>query len=223
MNAIKCEICGSSELLKDNGVFVCQYCGTKYSLEEARKLLGTVKIDKSDDIENLKTLASRNLQNGDYKQASAYYEQVLRELPNDPEIVFYAAYTAAKASTDTETACANLVFAFKTTIELYAKENVHDLNEKIYPLVDYIMSYCDDEALRITSSPNFNRYAATDRFEAIGDVGFDVEKILLNYFPANSPCVSKIRMSIVAFLDTLGGYCYSKQLIKQEKKRLGKQ
>lgn len=56
MKAIKCELCGSGDLIKENGVFVCQHCGTKYSLEEARKLLveisgsvdvqGTVKIDK---------------------------------------------------------------------------------------------------------------------------------------------------------------------------------
>lgn len=56
MKAIKCELCGSGDLIKENGVFVCQHCGTKYSLEEAKKLMveisgsvdvqGTVKIDK---------------------------------------------------------------------------------------------------------------------------------------------------------------------------------
>lgn len=221
MGAIKCEICGSSDLLKEGGVFVCQYCGTKYSLEEARKLLGTVKIDKSDEIENLKTLALRCLKNEDYKQASKYYEQVLRELPNDPEIVFYSAYTAAKASTDTETACTNMVAAFKTTVELYSEEGVRNLDEKVSPLIDLVISYCDDESLRITSSPNFNKYAAEKRFEAIGNVGFDIEKVLLEYLPENALCVIEIRNSIVAYLDTLGGYCYSKQFIKQEKKRLG--
>ena len=57
MKAIKCELCGSGDLVKQEGVFVCQHCGTKYSLEEARKLMveingtvdvqGTVKIDNT--------------------------------------------------------------------------------------------------------------------------------------------------------------------------------
>lgn len=50
MQAIKCELCGSSDIMKQDGFFQCQNCKTKYSLEEARKLIGVVKIDKTDDI-----------------------------------------------------------------------------------------------------------------------------------------------------------------------------
>ena len=39
MKKMICEICGSQKIKKDNGVFVCQDCGTEYSLEEAKKLL----------------------------------------------------------------------------------------------------------------------------------------------------------------------------------------
>lgn len=45
MNAIKCELCGSNQLFKKDGFFQCEFCGTKYSLEEARKLIGTVEIE----------------------------------------------------------------------------------------------------------------------------------------------------------------------------------
>ena len=38
--AMICEICGSTDLVKQDGFFVCQSCGTKYTVEEARKLLG---------------------------------------------------------------------------------------------------------------------------------------------------------------------------------------
>lgn len=37
MPKLACEICGS-DLVKDEGVFVCQGCGAKYTLEEARQL-----------------------------------------------------------------------------------------------------------------------------------------------------------------------------------------
>ena len=42
LKALKCEICGGS-LSKQNDKFVCDYCGTKYTSEEAKKLL--VKVD----------------------------------------------------------------------------------------------------------------------------------------------------------------------------------
>ena len=37
MKAMACEICGSHELIKQDGVFVCKNCGLKYSVEEAKK------------------------------------------------------------------------------------------------------------------------------------------------------------------------------------------
>lgn len=37
MKLLKCEMCGGTELVKQDGLFVCQQCGCKYSVEEARK------------------------------------------------------------------------------------------------------------------------------------------------------------------------------------------
>lgn len=37
MKQLVCEMCGSKDLVKDGGVFVCQSCGCKYSVEEAKK------------------------------------------------------------------------------------------------------------------------------------------------------------------------------------------
>lgn len=37
MAMIKCEMCGSTDIIKQDGVFVCQSCGIKYSPEEAKK------------------------------------------------------------------------------------------------------------------------------------------------------------------------------------------
>ena len=59
MNAMVCEMCQSNNLVKKDGMYVCQCCGTKYSVEEARKLLGSVKIDKTEETEKLLLLARR--------------------------------------------------------------------------------------------------------------------------------------------------------------------
>ena len=65
MKQLKCEMCGSTDLLKQDGMFVCQTCGTKYSVEEAKKMMiegtvevtGTVKIDNTDELEKLYSCA----------------------------------------------------------------------------------------------------------------------------------------------------------------------
>ena len=61
MKQLTCEMCGSTDLIKQEGVFVCQTCGIKYSVEEAKKMMvegtvevtGTVKVDKNPEIEAL--------------------------------------------------------------------------------------------------------------------------------------------------------------------------
>lgn len=47
MKAMVCELCGSNDLVKQNGAFVCRHCGTKYSVEEAKKLMGSDTVDVS--------------------------------------------------------------------------------------------------------------------------------------------------------------------------------
>ena len=37
MKALVCELCGGNDIIKQDGYFVCQNCGTKYSPEEAKK------------------------------------------------------------------------------------------------------------------------------------------------------------------------------------------
>ena len=58
VRAIVCELCGSNELIKDEGVFVCQHCGTKYTTEEARKLLveASVTIDEPVRVQGVATV-----------------------------------------------------------------------------------------------------------------------------------------------------------------------
>ena len=60
MKQLVCEICGSTDLIKREGVFVCQACGCKYSIEEAKKIMidGTVEVVGKVEIDNEKTLSN---------------------------------------------------------------------------------------------------------------------------------------------------------------------
>ena len=57
MKRLTCEMCGSNDVIKQEGLFVCQSCGTKYSVEEAKKMMieGTVEVQGSVSIDTSKT------------------------------------------------------------------------------------------------------------------------------------------------------------------------
>ena len=97
MKPLVCEMCGSHDVVKQNGVFVCQHCGTKYSVEEAKKMMveGTVKIDNSDKFNNLYHLAKRARLENDEVNAAKYYSMVLENDPTNWEASFYSVYFSA--------------------------------------------------------------------------------------------------------------------------------
>lgn len=104
MKQLVCEMCGGTDLIKDGGVFVCQTCGCKYSIEEAKKMMiegvvdvtgSTIKVDNAQKLENLRKLADRAKEENDTETATKYFEQILLEDPNDWEANFYTIYYAA--------------------------------------------------------------------------------------------------------------------------------
>ena len=73
MKQLTCEMCGGTDLMKQDGVFVCQSCGTKYSVEEAKKMMvevgGTVEVKNAAQLENLLNLANSSFESKNYAQA----------------------------------------------------------------------------------------------------------------------------------------------------------
>ena len=85
MKQLTCEMCGSTELIKQEGFFVCQTCGTKYSVEEAKKMMiegtvnvvGTVSIDNSASYDRILELARDAYNDKRFESAYNYYCQVV--------------------------------------------------------------------------------------------------------------------------------------------------
>ncbi|MCD8361913.1 MAG: TFIIB-type zinc finger domain-containing protein [Lachnospiraceae bacterium] len=106
MNQLTCEMCGSTDLVKQDGVYVCQTCGTKYSVEEAKKMMvegtvevaGTVKVDNSAFVEKCLQNARRAKQKEDWEETEKYYNMVEQNDPTNIEAIFYSSYGKAKAS-----------------------------------------------------------------------------------------------------------------------------
>ena len=85
MKKITCEMCGSNDLIKKDGVFVCQYCGCQYTVEEAKKLMvegivnvtGTVKVDETDKTANFIELAKTAYNASRWNEADTYCTRIL--------------------------------------------------------------------------------------------------------------------------------------------------
>lgn len=95
MQAMICEMCGSNMLVKEHGLYVCRYCGTKYSVDEARKLLHADQVSDPEDGEKLRLLARRAMEAGQHQRAKRYYELALLKEPNYWDAWFYAVYFEA--------------------------------------------------------------------------------------------------------------------------------
>jgi transcription elongation factor Elf1 len=74
MKKFVCEMCGNSDLIKQDEFFVCQYCGTKYEPEVAKKLM--VEVDNSKQLANLYERARKSIEVDDLEHAAEYYKQI---------------------------------------------------------------------------------------------------------------------------------------------------
>ena len=105
MKALVCELCNGNDFVKQDGVFVCQYCGTKYTLEEAKKLMidgvvqvqGTVKVDTSDELQRLLQAARNARETSDSETAVKHYEKISALDPDNWEALFYPVEVEGRA------------------------------------------------------------------------------------------------------------------------------
>lgn len=157
MKQLTCEMCGSTDLLKQDGVFVCQSCGCKYSVEEAKKMMiegtvdvsgSTVKVDNTDKLHSLLVLATRARKENNTDEAQKYYEMAMLEAPTNWEPAFYSAYYSILNSpiSDVSDGLKKFRSRVRTSLELIfsddfsgnVTETVHDFLSSTAVLYDLI-------------------------------------------------------------------------------------
>lgn len=100
MKAIVCELCGSNEIIKQDGFFTCQSCGTKYDLEEARKLMNVsvVKVDRSSEVDNRLKNAVNEYKAGNTEVAYQLFVEILNIDSDNPEAIIFKALSSGWSS-----------------------------------------------------------------------------------------------------------------------------
>lgn len=107
MKQIVCEVCGSNDLVKEDGCFICQYCGAKYSPEEAKRLIvevnGKVDVSGSKVTVDNTSFVERSLENArrakakeDWEECEKYYNMVEQYEPTNIEAIFYSSHGKAR-------------------------------------------------------------------------------------------------------------------------------
>ena len=216
MQAIRCELCGSQDIVKEDGLFVCRNCKTKYSPDEARKLVGTVKIDNSETVENLFTLARRAFQTRNYADAERYYAMILPEAPDNVEACFFKesskAMVLGPADGWGEFPPAYLN-GIRTVFALY-KKNGYDEKEKdrIDALADFILGHAREMEREIrkaekakakkagTQKPAAPGLAPIHTMNNLTAVYAGLEKELRANLPDRPETIEKVKKAYANFL-----------------------
>lgn len=134
MKQLTCEMCGSTDLLKQDGVFVCQTCGTKYSVEEAKKMMiegtvdvsGTVKIDNTDKIKNYLEMANSAYEADNKSEAESYCNRIIEIDNENYEAWFLKGKAAGWQSTIANIRVEESVQCFSKAVD-YAPEYKKDM------------------------------------------------------------------------------------------------
>lgn len=182
MKQLTCEMCGGTDLIKQDGVFVCQSCGCKYSVEEARKMMiegtvevqgtveiaGPVQVDTSVELNNLYQIARRARDDNNHQNAAKYYDMVKMKDPTSWEASFYQVYFTAmsckvaeiKASATAMANCQRSVFSL-------IKEHILDSNDKEAAIQEVITRSAHIANVLCGGSKNWHEWSggsATDNY-----------------------------------------------------------
>ena len=192
MKELVCDMCGSNEIIKQDGLFVCQACNTKYSIEEARKMMfgevveveGTVKIDNSTKLSNLYELARRAYDTGDTEYAIKYYEEILLIDPNSWEAQFFVDFSRLLNDDNIDV---KKIERFNSSINSsisIVKDELMDDDEKTSVLASMTNEIIDISSKIIDETSEYIKSRRTSSPNIVGDsfkVLFSTSNLLFSY------------------------------------------
>ena len=136
MKRIRCETCGSNDMMKQDSVFMCQDCRCKYSLEEVKKMMveiaEPVKVVGVDDADAMYNRALEWLKLGSEAKAVEVLKEMTEKYPGDKRGWQKLALCKFLSHSHREIYMKNaLKFEDEIFIELVKKHNEEKNNERI--------------------------------------------------------------------------------------------
>lgn len=142
MKAIVCEMCGGNDLVKDQGVFICQNCGTKYSVEEAKKMMidlsgkvdvsgSSVKIDNEANVKNCLLLAKNAYDNSNFLEAEKYSNKVIESEFENSQAWLIKGLVAGKLSMRNNSRFEESLNCYRKAFEYASDEDLSTLIQDI--------------------------------------------------------------------------------------------
>ena len=167
MKRLQCEMCGNTDLIKQDGVYVCQFCGAKYSVEEAKKLMiegvvdvsgSTVKIDESDRVANYYNMAESAYQSNNIKEAEQYCNKIIEIDPQNYKAWLLKGKAAGWLSTLGNIRLEETVNCFTKAIEYapdFDKEEIKtDSSSEVENITKTIIKMCCDNYAKLPIKEN---------------------------------------------------------------------
>lgn len=217
MKALQCEMCGSQDLVKNEGVFVCQSCGTKYSVEEAKKMMvegtvdvkGTVKVDKSNEVEKLLKLAKTSVESLNGEEGYNYANRVLEIDPENSQAWYLRMKAVGQTAILKDLKVLEVVKAGTNAI----KYSNNELSKDVYTYflikclndLKFLMKHISDtDAIKRLYEANIrvNAFKATEKTLAADKISniimeqaslvLHLRKIVPNKLVSENPDISKI-------------------------------
>ena len=164
MKQLTCEMCGGTDLVKQDGMFVCQTCGTKYSVEEAKKMMiegtvdvsgSTVKVDNSASIANYLMMAENAYDADNKKEAETYCNKIIEIEPTNYQAWLLKGRAAGWQSTLANLRIEEAVNCFSKAIDNAPEEENEEVKKKAIDEVSNLTM-----ALMRLSCDNFADYAS---------------------------------------------------------------
>lgn len=208
MKKLTCEMCGSTDIIKQDGVFVCQVCGCKYSIEEAKKMMvegtvevtGTVKVDNSDAIKNYLDMAKNAINAKNMAEAESYCNRIIEMDTNNWEAWYIKGKAAGWQSTLANVRTSETVNAFINAMNHCPEEEKDDLRRTCQNDFQNVQT-----ALILARMKSFESHPSQDD---LGNLSNDLQSIVVNSvnllikadipIGENAPYINAINTGLVA-------------------------
>ncbi len=185
MKKIVCEMCGSNDLIKKDNVYVCESCGTKYSVEEAKKMMiegkvdvsgSKVKVDENDKIKNFLMMANNAYDADNKKEAENYCNKIIEIEPENYEAWLLKGKSAGWQSTLANLRIDESVNAFQKAIDNAPKDKADKVKKEA---IKETTSLCS--ALVALACKNYAKYGSLSEANTILEGIVTIKKIALKF------------------------------------------